>query len=245
MPNTIDERVVKMSFDNAEFAKNVAQTLADLEKLQKSLKLQGAAKGLQDLSGAAGKVDLGHIGAAVDSIKSKFSAMSVIGIAAMASLAAKAVDTGLRVVKSFTLDPITAGFHNYETQINAVQTILANTGLKGAAGMAQVNKVLSDLNNYANQTVYNFSEMTQNIGTFTAAGVKLDVAASSIKGIANLAAMSGSNSQQASMAMYQLSQAIAANQVHLQDWNSVVNAGLGGQVFQKALYNTGVALHTI
>lgn len=87
-------------------------------------------------------------------------------------------------------------------------------------------------------TIYNFTEMTRNIGTFTAAGVDLDTSVAAIKGIANLAAVSGSNSQQASTAMYQLSQALAAGTVKLQDWNSVVNAGMGGQVFQDALKET-------
>ncbi len=95
-------------------------------------------------------------------------------------------------------------------------------------------------------TIYNFTEMTRNIGTFTAAGVDLETSVSAIKGIANLAAVSGSTSQQASTAMYQLSQALAAGTVKLQDWNSVVNAGMGGQVFQDALKETarvhGVAI---
>jgi tape measure domain-containing protein len=115
--------------------------------------------------------------------------------------------------------------------------------------LSQVNAVLAQLNTYANQTVYNFSDMAKNIGTFTAAGVGLQTSVNSIKGIANLAALSGSSADQASSAMYQLSQAIASGSVKLQDWNSVVNAGLGGKVFQTALENTarasGVAIDSI
>ena len=121
-----------------------------------------------------------------------------------------------------------------QTQINAVQTILANTSSKGTT-LDQVNHALDELNHYADMTIYNFTEMTRNIGMFTAAGVDLDTSVAAIKGIANLAAVSGSNSQQESTAMYQLSQALAAGTVKLQDWNSVVNAGMGGQVFQDAL----------
>lgn len=136
-----------------------------------------------------------------------------------------------------TIDPIKSGFQEYETQINSIQTILANTKSKGST-LNDVNKALAELNKYADQTIYNFTQMTKNIGTFTAAGVDLKTSVSSIKGIANLAAISGSTSQQASTAMYQLSQALAAGKVQLQDWNSVVNAGMGGEIFQKALMRT-------
>lgn len=243
--SAVDERIVRMSFDNAQFQANVAATMSQLQELNKNLKLAGATKGLQDISGAAKNVQLGGIAKGVDAIREKFSALSLVGIGALTSIGSRATQVGLNFVKSFTLDPITQGFKAYETQINAVQTILANTGLKGAEGLSKVTAVLDDLQEYANKTVYSFSEMAKNIGTFTAAGVKLDVAKDAIKGIANLAALSGSNSEQASTAMYQLSQAIAANKVGLQDWNSVVNAGMGGEVFQKALFNAGVQLKTI
>ena len=149
----------------------------------------------------------------------------------------------LCLTDAITIDPVKDGFAEYETQMNAVQTILANTQKEGT-NVETVNKALDELNTYADKTIYNFTEMTRNIGTFTAAGVKLDASVSAIKGIANLAAVSGSTSQQASTAMYQLSQALAAGKVQLMDWNSVVNAGMGGQVFQDALIRTSEHLQT-
>lgn len=112
-----------------------------------------------------------------------------------------------------------AGFSEYETQMNSIQTIMANTANKGTT-LDQVSDALDKLNKYSDDTIYNFSEMARNIKTFTAAGVDLDASTSAIKGIANLAAVSGSNSQQASTAMYQLSQAMATGTVKLMDWNS-------------------------
>ena len=241
----IDDKVVSMSFESSKFESGVNSAINALSKLKSALSFPSAGKGLEDIGTAAGKVDLSHIGSAVDAIKNKFSALSVVALTVLSNIVSKAVTAGLSVLKSFTIDPIAAGFKNYETQINAVQTILANTGLTGKKGLDQVNAALNQLNTYANKTVYNFSEMAKNIGTFTAAGVDLKTSTESIKGIANLAALSGSSADQASTAMYQLSQAIAAGKVKLQDWNSVVNAGMGGKVFQTALYNTGVAMHTI
>jgi tape measure domain-containing protein len=151
---------------------------------------------------------------------------------------------GATQVKAFTLDPLTSGLQEYETNLNSVQTILANTQASGAK-LKDVNAALLDLNRYSDKTIYNFSQMAKNIGTFTAAGVDLKTATGSIKGIANLAALSGSNAEQASTAMYQLSQAISAGRVSLQDWNSVVNAGMGGTVFQRALAQTAVKMGTL
>lgn len=243
--SAIDERVVNLKFNNQEFEARTKTTLNSLTSLNKGLKLEGAAKGLNNITTAANNVNLKNISNGVSKIASQFRLLRSAALIAFATIVRQATYSAEHILASFTIDPIKAGFENYETQINAIRTILSNTGLKGKEGLAQVNGVLKQLNVYANQTVYNFSEMAKNIGTFTAAGVKLKPAANAIKGIANLAALSGANSGQASSAMYQLSQALAANQVKLQDWNSVVNAGIGGKVFQNALFQTGVALNRI
>ena len=237
MSRSIDEKVVEMRFDNQNFEKNVSTSMSTLEKLNKSLRLNGATKGFQDIDSASRKVNISGLGSAVETVQAKFSALSVVGVTALANITNSAVNAGKRIVSALTIDPIKTGFQEYETQINAVQTILANTESKGST-INDVNKALDTLNLYADKTIYNFTEMTRNIGTFTAAGVDLETAVGAIQGIANMAAVSGSTSQQASVAMYQLSQALASGTVKLMDWNSVVNAGMGGQVFQDALKET-------
>lgn len=248
MSREVDERVVQMQFDNAQFERGTRQTMGTLEKLKQSLQFKGVEKGFERISSASQKVDFSEMTKALESIESKFSAVNVIAVTALTNITNKAIATGERLVKALSLDPIISGFQEYETQINAVQTILANTSSKGTT-LDQVNAALDELNHYADLTIYNFTEMTRNIGTFTAAGVDLDTSVAAIKGIANLAAVSGSTSQQASTAMYQLSQALASGTVKLQDWNSVVNAGMGGQVFQDALKETarvhGVAIDSM
>lgn len=239
MSTTVDERVVEMRFDNKQFEQNIQTSLSSLDKLKKSLNLEGAAKGLETVNDAANKCsgNMSPLSNAVETVRVRFSALEVMAITALQNITNSALVAGKNLVSAFTIDPIKTGFEEYETQINAVQTILANTSSKGTT-LDQVNNALDELNHYADMTIYNFTEMTRNIGTFTAAGVDLDTSVAAIKGIANLAAVSGSNSQQASTAMYQLSQALAAGTVKLQDWNSVVNAGMGGQVFQDALKET-------
>lgn len=234
---TIDERVVEMRFDNKQFESGVQTSLRTLENLKSGLNLSDAARGLSNLSDAAKNFTLGGLSNGIETVHAKFSALEVMAVTALANITNSAVNAGKRMANALTLQPITTGFKEYETQINAVQTILANTESKGTT-LDDVNTALDELNKYADKTIYNFTEMTRNIGTFTAAGVDLDTSVTAIQGIANLAAVSGSNSEQASRAMYQLSQALSSGTVKLMDWNSVVNAGMGGQVFQDALKET-------
>lgn len=235
--SSIDERVVQMEFENAQFEKNAKKSIKTLDELKKNLDLSKAVKSFNELDKASRAVSLDSIGNSLSNIESKFSALGIMGVTTLRNISQEVFNTGKQIAEMFTIAPVKSGLEEYETQINAVQTILANTQSKGTT-LDQVNAALDELNHYADMTIYNFTEMTRNIGTFTAAGVDLDTSVAAIKGIANLAAVSGSTSQQASTAMYQLSQALATGTVKLQDWNSVVNAGMGGQVFQEALKDT-------
>ena len=241
MSTNIETNVVEMRFDNAKFEKNIKTSMGTLDRLKEKLKFSKSSKSIAELNNQVSKVNFNPMGKAVDMIGVKFSAMQVASTTAIANLTNSVVNSAKRISKEFTIEPVITGFQEYETQLNSVQTILANTQGENAT-LGQVNKALDTLNQYSDQTIYNFTEMTRNIGTFTAAGVKLDDSVSAIKGIANLAAVSGSNSEQASNAMYQLSQALAAGKVGLQDWNSVVNAGMGGKVFQESLKRTAKAM---
>jgi len=241
---SIDNRVVEMKFDNAAFETKIASTIASLDKLEASLKLPSAGKGFADVNTAAQNVSFNPLTSGIDSLVGKFSTLSIIGITTLTNITNKAISAGISITKSLSIDQVMSGFREYETNMNAIQTVLANTKSQGT-NLNDVNAALDKLNEYSDKTIYNFGQMAKNIGTFTAAGVNLDTAVQSIKGIANLAAISGSSSEQASTAMYQLSQAIASGTVKLMDWNSVTNAGMGGKVFQEALFNTGMALGKI
>ena len=181
MSTTIDQKVVEMRFDNKHFEANVSNTMSTLDKLKKSLKLTDAAKGFENISNSAKKVNLNPMSNAVQTVSAKFSAMEVMAVTALANITNSAVNAGKRIVSALTIDPIKTGFSEYETKINAVQTIMSNTASKGTT-MEDVTKTLNELNTYADKTIYNFAEMTRNIGTFTAAGVGLEESASAIQG---------------------------------------------------------------
>jgi tape measure domain-containing protein len=237
MSRTIDERVVQMAFENSNFEKNVGTSLSTIDKLKKSLNFDGIGKGFAGITSAANKINLGALSSGIENISNKFSALGILGVTTLVNIANSAYQAGLGIVKALTVDPIKAGLSEYETKLNSVQTILANTQKEGT-NLQTVTAALNELNEYSDKTIYNFQQMARNVGTFTAAGVKLETSVAAIKGIANLAAISGSNADQASTAMYQLSQALSSGSVKLMDWNSVVNAGMGGQVFQDAIMET-------
>lgn len=245
MSKQVDERVVTMQFDNRQFEDNVKTSMSTIDKLKKALNFEKAGEGLEKVKDSINlnKINITGLSGAIDQVNAKFSALQVIGVTALSNITNQAMSMSKKMISALTINPVKDGLKEYETQMNAVQTILANTQKEGT-NVKIVNKALDELNAYADKTIYNFTEMTRNIGTFTAAGVKLDTSVSAIKGIANLAAISGSTSQQASTAMYQLSQALASGTVKLMDWNSVVNAGMGGQVFQDALTRTSEHLQT-
>ena len=234
--SSIDERVVKMRLDNSQFEQGINKTSSLLGKLKQALNLDKSVESINNVDKAVSGVSFNPLTSGLQSVQSGFNAMGAVAFSVLNRMTNAAIDAGKSITNALTAS-VRDGFAEYETQMNAVQTILANTQSKGST-IDDVNSALDTLNTYADKTIYNFTEMTRNIGTFTAAGVDLQTSTDSIKGIANLAAVSGSSSAQASQAMYQLSQAIAAGKVQLMDWNSVVNAGMGGEVFQEALKRT-------
>ena len=239
---TIDERVVSLKMNNKQFLSAMKESAAGMDKLKESLKMQGAADGLSRIGEIAKNTTLGDLASKALEIGKNMTVMQGLGVAAFGGIGAAAVSAGSQFVSGF-FNTIKDGFNEYELKMRSIQTILANTAEKGTT-LTEVKASLADLNTYADKTVYSFSDMTNAIGLFTAAGVDLQTSVSSIKGLSNLAAASGATAQQASTAYTQLSQAISAGVIHLQDWNSVVNAGMGGEGFRNALIETARVMGT-
>lgn len=242
--SSVDERVVAMKMDYASFDKGVSATTSALDKLKKALSFDKESKGLNDLDQAGKKFSLAGIADGVDTIVSKFGALSIIGITALTNIANKAVDAGLTIMKSLTIDPVKAGFAEYELKMGSIQTILANTARYGTQ-LGEVTANLDELNKYADKTIYNFGDMTKNIGLFTNAGIKIGDATSMIKGFSNEAAASGTSAQGAAGAAYQLSQALSAGTIRLMDWRSLQNVGMGNKNMQNGLIEIADAMGTL
>lgn len=264
MGKSIENKVVSLELDDSKFTSRVDGVLRNVDRLKSGMNFKQSTDGLdnvgkaaQDASKQMGGIADGvknvntsivnnsttaaaataNVGAAAKISSTNFSMLAGAASVAMGNIASKALMAGGSVLSSFTFGPIMDGFREYENQLNAVQTIQANTFSKGET-TATINAALDELNAYADRTIYSFTEMTRNIGMFTSAGVGLKDSVAAIKGLSNVAAMSGSSSEQAATAMYQLSQALSTGSVKLQDWNSIVNAGMGGEQFQEALKRT-------
>ena len=220
MSRVVDERVVSMQFDNRQFERNISNTMSTLEKFNGNL---------------------GGLGTAVEKVGSKFSAMQVAAVTALVNITNSAVNAGKRIVAALTIDPVKTGFSEYELKMGSIQTIMAGTG----ESLETVNKYLNELNEYSDKTIYSFAHMTQNIGKFTNAGVKLEDAVAAIKGVSNVAAISGANSNEASRAMYNFAQALSSGYVKLIDWKSIELANMGTVAFKEQLMDAAVAAGTL
>ncbi len=239
--STIDKRIVDMQFNNQQFESGVQTSLKSLDNLKKGLDLDGAAKSLSNLDKVGGSFSLAGIASGVETISSKFTALGVIGITALQNITNSAINAGKRIISALTIDPVTTGFNEYELKMGSIQTIMASTG----ESLATVNKYLNELNTYSDRTIYSFSDMTQNIGKFTNAGVSLEDAVLAIKGVSNEAAVSGANANEASRAMYNFAQALSAGYVKLIDWKSIENANMATVEFKKYLLDSAVAAGTL
>lgn len=240
MSKSIDERVVEMQFDNQQFEKGISTSVKSLDKLKKSLQLDDAGRSFEKLERSAKNVRLDGLAASVDAISSKFTLMGRMSIAWMDNIAHAAVNAGKRIVNALTVDPVRSGFNEYELKMDSVKTIMNATG----ESVETVSKYLEELNKYADDTIYSFSDMTSNIGKFTNNGVKLSDATMAIKGVANAAAYAGASSQQASAAMYNFSQSLSSF-LNTRDWYSIENANMATTQMKQAFIDTAVELGTL
>lgn len=246
MSREIDEKIVQMRFDNSNFESNVQTSLGTIDKLKRCLNFSDSSKSLENIGSAAKNVNMSPLSNAVETVRSKFSGLEVIGVTALANITNSAVNAGKRLISALTIDPIKDGLSEYELQIKSVQTIMANTG----KDVKTVNKALDELNDYADLTIYNFSDMTQNAGMFTAAGLGLEDTMTAIKGIGNWAAYAGASASDMSRSTFQLGQALSSGVIRLQDWMSVEHtAGMAGEKYKEAFMETarqhGIAIDDI
>ena len=241
MSQEVDERVVEMRFDNAQFEKNVHQTMQSLEQLNDSLRLDGAEKGFEKISDASAKVDFDEMQGALDNLSGKFSAVEVMGVAALSHITRQAVDTGERLVKSLSLDQVTSGWNKYAQKTASVQTIMNATG----KSIAKVNGYLEKLMWFSDETSYGFTDMTSALSTLTSTGGSIEKMIPMIMGMANATAYAGKGAAEFQRVIYNLAQSYGTGAIQLIDWKSVEQAGVASQQLKQLLIDTGVELGKI
>lgn len=241
MSTSIEQRIVEMKFDNAAFSKGVDSTIQDLDKLDKATKFEGGKNGLKQLQVAADQVNFKQVLSGIEGIQDSLNRMQSFGYQVFQNLQNRAIDWGVNMVKSLSVDQIGSGFHEYELKMDSLRTIMNSSG----ESLDTVKEKLNELNTYSDMTIYSFSDMTSSIGKFTNSGVKLDAAVSAIQGISNQAALAGANAENASHAMYNFAQALSSGSVKLVDWRSIETANMATVGFKQSLIDTAVAMGTV
>lgn len=228
--SSTDERVVKMRFDNAEFKKEAVATKQAMDNVNQAVDSAGKGKGLLNLSSG------------IQRVTATASKMAVVTTTALATITNKAVNAGLQLANSLTLDPIRQGFSEYEALLSKQQVIMNATGK--SAG--QVKKVLTDLNHYSDQTIFSFGDMTEALTSFVNAGVPLKQASQAMQGIANASALAGASTVEAQSSFRAFSQALGQGFLGLQDWRQAAVTGKIGTVqFKQELIDSAVAMGTL
>lgn len=247
MSASVDERIVQMQFDNAQFEQKAQNTITTLSSLNEALKLPTGNSGFEKIQNSSNKIDFSKLNEAIELVNYRFSNLGIIATNVLNRITNAAIDTGRRLAEAITIQPIKDGFSEYEEKMDSVKRILNSA--KDSEGLPVtldvVNQKLDELNHYSDKTIYSFRDMTQNIGKFTNAGVDLDTSVLAIQGIANEAALAGANAQEASRAMYNFAQALSVGYIQKVDWRSIELANMATVGFKEALVDTAVKLETV
>ena len=226
----IDKRVVQMDFDNKKFEKNVKQSTESLNTLKSSLNFDGVSN-------------------SIDQVTVKISKMEMVVASVISNITNRIVNLGIQLVKSLSIDNISSGWEKFGQKTTSVATLMAQTLKVNGQELTDVTEKLSTVNElmdklmwFTDETSYSFTDMIDNIGKFTAAGLDLDVSTKAMEGIATWAALSGQNATTASRAMYQLSQAMGKGKIQLIDWKSIQNANMDTAEMRENVLETAVSL---
>lgn len=241
MSREVDQRVVEMQFNNADFEKNTKKTIGLIDKLMEKLQFKGAEKGFEKLDTAAEKVDFDTMSRSLDDLQSKFSALDIIAATALVNITNKAVNAGEKLVKSLSVDQIASGWDKYTEKTSNVQTIMNATG----KSIDQVNGYLNKLMWYSDETSYSFNEMTSALSQMTAAGGNIDKMIPMIMGIANATADAGKTGFAFQSTIRNLTQSYSAGHLQLQDWKSLNLMGTATKALKQELIDTAVELGKI
>jgi hypothetical protein len=189
MPSSIDNKIVEMQFDNANFEKNVKQSIKTLEQLNKALELEDAAKGFEQMEKAAESIDFSKLMSACDTIEKRFSTMGIAGAALVNRVVNGLVDGVVNLGKSVVNLAKTGGI------ARAMKLEHANFMLKGLLKDEQLvaDMISGPISNSVKGTAYGLDAAANAAAQFAASGItgmeELETALTAVSGVA---AMTGS-----------------------------------------------------
>ena len=218
--SSVDEQVVKMSFDNSNFDSNVNQSINTLNSLDNKLS-------------SLNKDNFSGLTQNWGNVADFFTVKGQVMFGILTRIGSEVVNLGLKF-KNYLFKGIKDGIGEYETIINSTQTIYQNVKQSGAS-IGDVNAALDELNDYADKTIYNFGQMTNMIGRFTSAGVGLKKSVSTMKGLANAAALVGATPEKAEQAWLAVSKAMSSGTFSAYTWKSLELSNIAGEQFKNVI----------
>ena len=238
--SSVDERIVRMKFDNAQFEQGVSESLNSIDRLNKKLDSTESVTAFEGLSKSADNVDLSGIEKAVDHIADRFSVLGTIATTVLVNIANQAFQTGQALVKSLSVDNIVEGWNKYDQEVQSVQTIMVTLG--DTTTMEEVEGQLEKLAWFSDETSYSYTQMTDSLAKFISAGMGMEDSVTAVMGLANAAAAAGVSTQKASSAFYNFSQAMGTGYMGLQDWRSIEMLNMATPQFKQNILDSAVAL---
>lgn len=248
--NNVDNRIVNLQFNNKDFEKNAAQSIKTCDELEKKLSFKGVNNGLGNLNSWFKSVNntftslsltiatiFKPIEDGAASAAQAFNPLEEMAVGALRRIGEEALQTGEKVLRAITVDQIESGYSKFDEKTQSVQTIMSATG----KSIKEVNEQLEKLNWYTDETSYAYTDMTNNIGKFTNAGIELEDAVTAMIGIGNAAGLAGANVQDASHAMAGMAKAIGQGYMDMMTWNWIQTAHMDTVGFKKELIAAGEA----
>lgn len=228
---SVDTRVVSMVFDGVKFASGIASAIGSLNQLDSTVNGMNSS-GLYEW------------GVAVETVAGKFSMWEQVATRVVWNITDTIQRKLTSVGKALSVDQVMAGWEKYAEKTTAMQTIINNAHKEDgtAYSLAEVNAELEKLNWFTDETSYNFTDMVNNIGKFTSMGQNLEDSVTAMEGISVWASSAGQGVNEASRAMYNLSQAMGVGSVKLMDWRSIQNANMATEEFKNSALETAAAM---
>lgn len=241
MANTVDNRVVQLEMDNGSFEKGANQSIKTLDKLDNALNLKNGKRSFSEVEEAAAKCDFKPL---IEASKTAIDYMSDLGVVSMSvltNITNRAVDAGINIAKSLSIDQITTGFSKYEQKTANVQTLINSTG----KSIDEINGYLDRLMWFSDETSYGFTDMTQALSTMVSAGGDIDKIVPMIEGMANATAFAGKGAAEFNRVIYNLNQSYSQGYLNYMDWKSVQLAGASSKQLVEELIRAGEEAGTI
>ncbi|MBP5597062.1 MAG: hypothetical protein J6Y02_16885, partial [Pseudobutyrivibrio sp.] len=189
MPNSVDNRVVEMRFDNKQFEKNIHQSMQSLQKLDKTLDMTDSTKKFKKFENTVNNADFSKMEKSLQFIEYRLSALGMTSAKVINTITDK-IGGGISKLYNMSFGQIKSG-----GMARALKLEHANFMLDGILKDAEKVKDIMDnaVSPAVDGTAYGLDAAANAASQFVASGIEdIDKLKTALTGISGVAAMSGS-----------------------------------------------------